>query len=154
MQKGKDRQVQKEKELGRKLTEAHANMGKIALRTILRVLLAGVVIIAGVRGNPPQGGPVSVLAGLLASCVALCAAVWVFFPLIHCRDFMEFYENGIVICKRKWTLDELGEITFMDARSNRSAFTRTYMCTDVRNFDITYIKDGKKSFNRAYLKVI
>ena len=146
--------MQEEKAMGRKLTEAHADIGKIALRTSLRVLLSGVVILAGVRGNPPQGKPVSFLAGFLVALIALGAAVWVFFPLVHRKDCVLFYENGIMAGGRMWTLDELGEISFTDIKSNYSIFTRTYMCTAVRKFDMTYIKDGKKNFNRAYLNTI
>lgn len=146
--------MQGEKAIGRKLTEAHANIGKIVLRTSLRVLLAGVIILAGMRGNPPQGKPVSFLAGFLVALIAFGAAIWVFFPLIHWKDCVLFYENGIVAGGRKWTLDELGEISFMDIKSNYSAFTRTYMYTAVRKFDMTYIKDGKKNFNRAYFDTI
>lgn len=146
--------MQEEKAMGRKLAEAHADMGKIILRTLLRVLLAGVIILAGVRGNPPQGKPVSFLAGFLVLLIVLGAAAWVFFPLIHLKDCVLFYENGIVAGGRKWTLDELGAISFADMKSNYSVFTRTYMCTAVRKFDMTYIKDGKKNFNRAYMNTI
>ena len=132
--------MQEEKTIGRKLTEAHANIGKIALRTSLRVLLSGVIIWAGVRGNPPQGKPVSFWAGFLVALIALGVAVWVFFPLIHCKDCVFFYEKGIAVGGRIWTLDELGEISFRDVKSNYSIFTKTYMCTAVRKFDMTYIK--------------
>ena len=107
--------MQKEKTIGKKLTEAHANIGKIILRTSLRVLLAGIVILAGVRGNPPQGKPVSFMAVFLVVLIALGAAAWVFFPLIHWKDCVLFYENGIVAGGRKWTLDELGEISFAES---------------------------------------
>ena len=140
--------------LGRKLTKAGPNMGKIAFHTGIRVLLAGVVIVAGVRGNPVQGKPVSVLAGFLAALFVLGAALWVFFPLFHCRDYLVFYERGIDIKGRKWTLEKLGEISFMEAKYSYSLFGRTYLCTEVQNFDVTYIKDGKKNFNRAYYDVI
>lgn len=46
---------------------------------------------------------------LVLSCV-----LWIGFPLFHCGDFIAFYERGIVYCKRKWTLEELGEISFLD----------------------------------------
>lgn len=146
--------MQEEKILGRKLAEAHANIGKIILRTSIRILLAGIIILAGVRGNPPQGKPDNFLAGFLVLLIVLCAAAWVFFPLIHLKDHVLFFENGIVAGGRKWTLDELGEISFADMKSNYSVFTRTYMCTAVRKFDMTYIKDGKKNFNRAYMNTI
>ncbi len=149
-----DETVQKEIYMGRKLTEARANMGKIIFRTMLRVLLAAVILLAGIRGNPPNGKPASFMAGLLASLMILAAAVWVFFPLIHCKDHVVFYENGILMGRKIWLLEELGEISFMDSTSNRSFFARTYMCTDIKNFNITYIKDAKKNFNRAYLNTI
>lgn len=146
--------MQEEKELGRELARAHADMGKILLRTGLRVILAGVIVLAGIRGNPPGRGPVSFLAGALVALIILAAAAWVFWPLTHRRDFAAFYENGIVIGPRKWMLKELGEISFQDVKSNHSLFIRTYLCTSVRKFDITYIKDCKKNFNRAYSDVI
>lgn len=146
--------MREEKPIGRKLAEAHANIGKIMFRTSLRILLAGIIILAGVRGNPPQGRPVSYLAGFLATLIALGAVAWVFFPLIHWKDCVLFYENGIVAGGRMWMLDELGEISFLDVKSNYSVFARTYMCTSVRKFDMTYIKDGKKNFNRAYFDTV
>ncbi len=86
---------------------------------------------------------------LVLSCV-----LWIGFPLFHCGDFIAFYKRGIVYCKRKWTLEELGEISFLDVRTNYSFFTRTYMRTAVRDFNLTYIKDGKKNYNRAYFEAL
>ena len=146
--------MQEEQNIGKKLTEAHANVGKIIFRFMLRFLLAGIIVLAGVRSNPPQGPPSSVLAACLVGLIVLVAVLWVFFPLIHCRDMIAFHENGIVICKKTWMLTELGQISFMETKSNYSLFARTYMCTEVRNFDITYIKNGKKNFNRAYFDSI
>ena len=138
-----------ERSMGRKLAQAHANMGKILFHTAIRLTLAGVIVLAGIRGNPP-GRPVNFLAGSLAAFIALFALMWVFFPLIHLGDGLEFYETGIIIGKRPWRLDKLGKISFMDVKSNYSLFSKTYMCTEVRQFNITYIKDAKKNFNRAY----
>ncbi len=33
-------------------------------------------------------------------------------------------------------------------------FERTYMCTEARRFNVTYIKDAKKNYNRAYFNEI
>ena len=143
-----------QKSAGRKLAEARADKGKILLRVSLRILLAGAVILAGIRGNPPNSGPVSFLSGLLAGLIVLGAAAWVFFPLLHCRDFLDFYEDGIVFCGRSWGLEDLGEISFMEVKSSYSLFARVYMCTEVRDFNVTYIKDGKRNFNNAYCNAI
>lgn len=146
--------MQTDKNLGQKLTEAHANPAKIFLRLFIRVLLAGIIIVAGVRGNPPKENTVSILSALLVLLIILAVAAWVFFPLIHCREYIAFYENGIEFCQQKWTLDEIGKVSFMEAKSNYSLFARTYMCTDVRNFNVTYIKEAKKNYNRAYFDSI
>ncbi len=139
--------------MGRKLAQVHANMGKILFQTAIRLTLAGIIVLAGVRGNPP-GKPVSFAAGSLAALIALTALAWVLFPLIHCGDCLEFYEAGIVIGKQFWTLEKLGKISFMDVKNNYSLFGQTYMCTEVRRFNVTYIKDAKKNFNFAYLNEI
>ena len=135
-----------QKRAGRKLAEARADKGKILLRVSLRILLAGAVI--------HVCGPVSFLSGLLAGLIVLGAAAWVFFPLLHCRDFLDFYEDGIVFCGRSWGLEDLGEISFMEVKSSYSLFARVYMCTEVRDFNVTYIKDGKRNFNNAYCNAI
>lgn len=152
--KGAERQMEGQKRASRKLAEARADKGKILLRVSLRILLAGVVILAGIRGNPPNSGPVSFLSGLLAGLIVLGAAAWVFFPLLHCRDFLDFYEDGIVFCGRSWGLEDLGEISFMEVKSSYSLFARVYMCTEVRDFNVTYIKDGKRNFNNSYCNAI
>lgn len=139
--------------MGRKLAQAHANMGKILFRTAIRLTLAGVIVFAGIRGKPP-GKPVSIPALSLAALIALAALVWVLFPLVHCQDNLEFYETGMVIGKRLWPLEKLGNISFMDVKNNYSLFGQTYMCTEIRRFNVTYIKDAKKIFNRAYFNEI
>lgn len=146
--------MQSNKNLGKKLTTARANQTKIFLRLFIRALLTGVIILAGVRGNPPKENAVNVLSALFVLLMMFIAAAWVFFPLIHCKEYIIFYENGIEICQRKWTLDEIGKISFMEAKSNYSLFARTYMCTDIRKFDVTYIKEVKKNYNRAYFNSI
>lgn len=82
--------------MGQKLAQAHADKGKILFHTAIRLTLAGIIVLAGIRSNPP-GRPVSFAAGLLAALIALSALIWVFFPFIHLRDCLEFYERGIVI---------------------------------------------------------
>ncbi len=38
--------------MGRKLAQAHANMGKILFRTAIRLTLAGVIVFAGEETRP------------------------------------------------------------------------------------------------------
>lgn len=139
--------------MGRKLAQAQANTGKILLHTAVRLTLAGAIVWAGIRGKPP-GKPVNLMAGLLAGLIALAALAWVFFPLLHCRDHLEFYETGILIGRQTRMLEKPGNISFMDVKNNYSLFGKTYMCTETGRFNVTYIKDAKKNFNRAYFNEI
>ncbi len=140
--------------MGQKLAQAQANIGKILFQSAIRFTLVGVIVLAGIRGNPPRGKPVSFGALLVAALIALIALIWILFPFFHWKDCLEFYETGIRIGRQFWTLEKLGEISFMDVKNNYSLWGRTYMCTQVRRFNVTYIKDAKKNFNRAYFNLI
>ncbi len=137
-------------DLGKKLTHANANIQLIILKISLRFLLVSIIIIAGLRSNPPATiTPNGAIFGIL---IILSVILWIFFPLFHLNDYIIFYENGIEFNKQKWSFDELGEINFLNVKTNTSFFTRKYLETDVKNFNITYLKDTKKYFNKAYLK--
>lgn len=138
--------------LGKKLTQAHADKGKIFFRAGIRWGLALLIIAAGLRSRPLVK-PVSFLAGFVVFLLAAAVAAFLCWPLRHLRDYIEFYENGLCYCGRSWSFSELGEISFREVRSNRSFFADIYMDSAKRRFLMTYIKDGKKQFNRAYQNI-
>ncbi len=141
-----------EKNLGVKLSEAWSDKGKIALRAGIRFSLGAIVVVAGMRSNP-IGRPVSFMAGAVAFLIFALAAAYVFWPLTHLRDYVEFYEYGICYCGKKWTFEELGEVSFCEMKSSRSFFADVYMRSNKKSFLFTYIKDGKKQYNRAYMNI-
>lgn len=152
LKRGEKKRMEEELYFGRKLEEAGVKKWLIFLRAGLRASpMAALLLVNLMRGMEK---PVSVLAGILGALPVLAYFVWALYPLIHCRDYMTFYEGGIDICGTKRTLEELGDISFMDNRSGVSLFTETYMRTSAGRFNVTYIRDGKKCFNRAYYNTI
>ncbi len=152
IERGEKRQMEKELYFGRKLTETGGRKWLIFLRSGLRASPMAALLLANlIRGI---GKPVSVLAGILGVLPILTYFIWALWPLSHCRDYMTCYEGGMDICGVKRTLEELGDISFLDNRSGASLFIETYMCTSVGRFNITYIRDGKKCFNQAYYNTI
>ncbi|MCM1322638.1 MAG: hypothetical protein NC218_00450 [Acetobacter sp.] len=140
-------------ELGAKLSQADVHLGKIISETVVKILIIAVIIFAGVRGHSVEA--VRSIFGVCFFAVILLTMVgWALLPLVHFKDYIVFYEEGIEFCQKKWRFDELGEISFSEISSNVMLFTKIYMYTDVKTFDITYIKNGKKNFNRAYYKTI
>lgn len=137
-------------DLGKKLTQAKVNVQLIILKLLLRSMLVTIIIIAGLRSNPPA----SITPNGAIFCLLIIAAIilWILFPLFHLKDYIIFYENGIEFNNQKWTFEELGEINFLDVKTNTSFFTNKYLETDLKDLNITYIKDAKKYFNKAYLK--
>lgn len=139
--------------LGKELTRAEVNLQRVILETIVKSFIICLVIYAGIKGHPVRD--VQSFIGAVFFCFVIVAMLgWGLWPLVHSRDYMVFYDNGIEFCHKRWSFEELGEIYFSDVSSNVVLFTKNYMETDVKVFNITYLKDGRKKFNRAYYKTI
>lgn len=136
--------------LGKKLTQTNANIQLITLKISLRLALTLTIVFAGLKSNPPN--QITTVGAILTTIMIFSVIIWILFPLLHLKDYIIFYEKGIEFNKQKWTLEELGNINFLNFRTNTSFFTRKYIETDVKDFNITYLKDTKKYFNKAYLK--
>lgn len=136
--------------LGNKLSEAPCNKGKVAFNVTWRLalcLLCMFAAIGGVSGVSrwSETGP-NWWELIFLGIPTLIFGLW---PLIHLRDNLEFYENGIVYHKKTYTLKELGEISW---HNSGNAFTSTYMRTNVKGFNVTYLVHPKKAYNQAYMK--
>lgn len=140
-------------DLGEKLTITGTDKKKIFWHVLLRLVFVLIIVLAGIRSNPPAGLPVSFLAILIAGLIILAVVLWIVYPLFHIKDYVAFYENGIDFCGKKFEFSELGEITFLTVKS-ACVFTKIYMQTDMKDFNITYIEQVKKCFNRAYHRTI
>lgn len=124
---------------------------KIWFYTFLRIAFVTLIVFAGIRSNP-LALPSDLLRLFLVLLIVALVLIWVFFPLIHLKDYMIFFNTGIEINKRKYNLGDLGEIIFLEHKSG--IFSKYYMRTDIKDFNITYMKDVRKTFNRAYLHTI
>lgn len=157
--------MQKHKHLGRPITRSGPDAGKIVFQVGTRLLFAaGVCCMALFETRSQQrfsSASVNVSSSYTADMIVgisvvmffvLTYFVFTFRPLIHCRDSIIFYENGMEICKKTWTFSELGDIYF--TYSNRILFSFTYMNTSVKKFDVTYIKDAERNYHIAYFDTI
>lgn len=136
-------------ELGRKLTEARCNKLFIYAKLGIRIGVAAVIVFSGVRSYSGDG-PVNLWAGIICALIAIAALLFVLWPATHFKDYVEFYEYGICYCGQRWTFEQLGNLSFTEYKSRASFFTDIYMDGRGKRFDVTYIKDAKKQYNRAY----
>lgn len=139
-----------EMQLGARLEQAYPDKLKIALHVVCRTAIAIVICLAG------SGG----IHGMdkwfdSAGDIAFFLGMWVvflvigLFPLIHLRDSLVFYENGICYHGRNYLFSQLGSVRFRDYKSG--IMTHCMMDTDLRTFDVTYLERPKRQFNKAYM---
>ena len=145
-----DKEFETELTLGRKLSEAPRNDGKIAFNVAWRTalcILCDFAAVGGVSGIERWKVEGPTLWDIIF-CVGLIV-IFGLFPLIHLRDKLEFYENGIVFGNKTYTLNELGDISW---HNSGNVINSTYMRTKVKGFNVTYLKYPKKAYNQAYMK--
>lgn len=143
----------KQEQLGKELAEAFPDKTKIILSMICRTTLVLVICLAGVKGFSGLIEWFRTLRGIVIFFVIFIPSLlWGLFPLTHLKDKLKFYENGVVVNSYVYLLSELGTITFHDYSSGLK--TEQYMKTQLRNFNVTYIKRPKKAYNQAYMNQI
>lgn len=137
-------------QLGAKLAEALPDKGKILLHTACRTALAIIISLAGSGGIRGMGKWFASFRG-----IAIFSVLWIAFlavglyPLVHFKDSLEFYENGISYKGRRYLLSQLGAISFRDYSYGLK--TSCMMDTDARVFDVTFLERPKRAFNKAYM---
>lgn len=139
-----------ETQLGAKLTEAVPNKLKIALHAVCRTVIAVVICLAGSGGIRGMGkwftGPGSILFFLGLWAVFLAIGLY---PLVHLKDSLVFYENGICYHGTNYLFSQIGSVGFRDYHSG--LMVHTMMDTDLRTFDVTFLERPKRQYNKAYL---
>lgn len=139
-----------EAQLGTRLEQAYPDKMKIALHTVCRTALAIVISLAGSGGIHgieqwfDSAGGIVIFLCLWAVFLAIGL-----FPLVHLRDSLVFYENGICYHGRNYLFSQLGPVRFRDSKSG--IITHCMMDTDLRTFDVTFLERPKRQFNKAYL---
>ena len=145
-----DTEFESELMLGNKLSEAPRNNGKIAFNVAWRTALCLLCSFAAIGGM--SGIARWKVEGPTLWDIIFCVGLIVFFglfPLIHLRDSLEFFENGITFRGKPYYLKDLGEIRW---HNSGNLITSTYMKTNVKSFNVTYLMHPKKAYNQAYMK--
>ena len=136
--------------MGKELTNANINKEKIVIYVLCRVLIVVIICLAGVRGISGLKEWFSTLEGAIKFILLFTIGlIWGLYPLIHLRDSLVFWENGIAVNGKEYLFETIGSITFCDY--NYGIMSQQFMKTDLRNFNVTYIKRPKKAYNEAYL---
>lgn len=140
-----------EHRLGRKLAECESDKFKIAIQTGWRTALCLLLDIANLGGisairhwkEVPPDSAILILDLVLTIVFGL-------FPLIHLREYLAFYENGIIYRKQTYFWSDMGSPDWRD-HTIGGIFNSTMMRTKIKSFDVTYVKNAKKQYNKAYM---
>lgn len=131
--------------LGRRLGQAETNWSRLGLSMLIRVATIALASFIIWR----QGGIDSVF---VMTAVAIIYAVIILFPLPHCRDSMEFYENGITY-KGKPYLFQNTRATFTTSSGTGYFLAATYLYLSgmPKGINVSYIKNVQEDFTRFYV---
>lgn len=145
-------EMELERQLGRKLSECYADKKKIAVRTGLHIafcILMDIMSLGGIGAIKrfPQEMPDT---GIIVVDVLLTVIIGLY-PLLHLREYLAFYENGIVFRKKAYLWSELGSVNWRDHVWG-GFFHNTVMVTNKKAFQVAYLESPKKQYNRAYMK--
>lgn len=139
-----------EAQMGMKLTEAGADKSKIFLWTAIRTTVAILLSLAGTMSNGGFAWWFASLRGIM-----ILAVLWTIFltaglfPLVHLKQYLIFYQYGFCYCGRNYLFSQTGSVHFRDIHTG--LMTHCRMQTEIRSFDVTWIKQAVKQYNRAYL---
>lgn len=131
--------------LGRRLGEAKTDWGRLGLSMLIRVATIALASFVIWR----RGGMDSVF---VMTAVAIIYAIIILFPLPHCRDSMEFYENGITY-KGKPYLFQSTHATFTTSSGTGYFLSATYLYFRgiPKGINVSYIKNAQEDFMRFYV---
>lgn len=134
--------------LGRLLGEAGTDWKRIGLDMLIRAALVAVATIIFWRR-----GDFSTTSPLVWAVVACIYAVLILFPLRHCRDSMQFYENGIV-CRGKTYLFQTPRAQWRRVSGTGHFLSVTYLYLDgmPNQINVSGIRDVQELFTRFYLR--
>ena len=139
-----------QEQLGAPLTQAYPDKTKIILHTVCQTAIAVFLDFAcpgGIQGIERMFADIKGIVTLLILwAISLALGL---FPLIHLKDSLVFYENGICYNGMSYLHSQLGSIRFRDFQSG--FIIHNMMDTDLRTFDVTFIKRPKYYYNHAYL---
>lgn len=135
-------------QLGAPLTQTEPDKPKIILHTVCRTAIAIFVCLAGSGGTHGMEKWFADVKGIIIFFFLWTVFLAIgLFPLIHLKDSLVFYENGICYRGICYLYSQLGSIRFRDLRSH--IIVHNIMDTDLRTFDVTYLKRPKYYYHQA-----
>lgn len=133
--------------LGLLLGETGLDTRRLALSMVIRLaLVVFATVLLWRRGDFALTDPVDQL-------VMVIYGVFVLFPLVHLRDSLKFYQNGIAYNGKPY-LFQTNKVTW-SKRTGRGYFIAgraLYLEGMAREANVSYIKDARELFDRFYLK--
>ncbi len=138
--KGKNMQ----KDIGQVLCVAKANTPIIILALVIRLAFATMFTLAFASSG------INLSVGILIAITFLIAII----PLTYFKYELAFHEYGFTFKGKSWTFEEITDLVFVKGKTNYEFFPRTRMRTNVKVFDVTYVKDAPAAYQKAYMKTI
>lgn len=137
-------------QLGVLLAQSVPDKPKIVLHTVCKTSIAvflGIACPGGIHGIETMFADIKgIVILLILWTITLAIGL---FPLIHLKDSLIFYENGISYHGINYLHSQLGSIRFRDVHGR--IIVHNMMDTDLRTFDVTYLKRPKYYYNQAYM---
>lgn len=144
--------------LGRKLTEAYSDKKIIIAAVIIRfciVLFFEFAILGDVKSRIGFEEFFDTQAMIRIVFINVIMIGFCLFPLRHIKDYMIFYEKAICYKGKIYMLDSLLPVSWSYSIIPIPLFWyQNEMITKQKVFNIAYMKDVDKQFNRAYLNII
>lgn len=132
--------------LGRRLGEAGLDVQRLALAIFIRVVILALAAFIWWRRGDLE------IATVTGKVVLVICLIFLLYPLRHCKDSMQFYENGIVY-KGKDYIFQTDKATW--SKSSGTGYflsgLRLYLVGMPNGADVSFIKDAKKLFTQFYL---
>ncbi len=133
-----------QKDLGQMLTTTKVNTTMVMVAFLIRLFFFIALAIVFLSDE----------ITLPAIIIVLIATIILLLPLRHLSDEVSFYQNGLSWNKREWTYQEITHLQFVRSRDIYQLITRTKMETNIKLFDVTYLKDVQVAYQKAYQKTI
>lgn len=128
---------------GKLLFTVETDRKRVGLEILIRLVVCAFVTFLS------RSRETAVLAATVAAFAVFCA--W---PLLHLRDRMELYGNGI-LCLGKWyPIGASTKITWVGGRGFFLPVTRLEVSGCPKRINVSFMKDAEKLFNRAYNNAI
>ena len=142
---------ERDEQLGAKLTECFADKTKIAIHVGWRMVICLLLDIMNFGGIEAirQWGEIPPTIGQITVNLILTVAFGLY-PLIHLKEYLAFYEYGIIYRKKTYFWSELCSARWRDFTTG-GFFRSVMMDTNKKAFNVTYVTNPKRQYNRAYM---